>query len=51
MDTCRYLQLWLMVWNGYDGNIYISSARRLPHFQPPKILIKKSSPGSLEKNW
>ena len=45
----RYLQLWLMVWNGYDGNIYITSADKLPNFTPPKVLVAKSSSG--EKNW
>ena len=45
----RYLQLWLMVWNGYDGNIYITSANKLPNFTPPKVLVGKSS--SVEKNW
>ena len=28
-----------MVWNGYDGNIYITTARRLPEWQPPKLLM------------
>ena len=45
----RYLQQWLMVWNGYDGNIYITSAKTLPNFQPPRILVAKTSQG--EKNW
>ena len=38
-----------MVWNGYNGNIYITSAKRLPLFQPPKILIKKENDD--QKNW
>jgi hypothetical protein len=38
-----------MVWNGYDGNIYITSAKTLPKFQPPRILIDKTS--SDQKNW
>ena len=38
-----------MVWSGYNGNIYITAAKTLPNFQPPKILLAKSS--SVEKNW
>ena len=45
----RFLQQWLMVWNGYDGNIYITSAKTLPNFVPPQILIEKTSPD--QKNW
>ena len=32
-----------MVWNSYDGNIYITSAKRLPEFETPRILIAKES--------
>ena len=45
----RFIQQWIMVWNGYNGNIYITSAKRLPLFQPPKILIKKENDD--QKNW
>ena len=38
-----------MAWNGYDGNIYITSAYTLPNFQPPRILIAKTS--KEQKNW
>ena len=38
-----------MVWNGYNGNIYITAAKTLPNFEPPKILVEKTS--SVEKNW
>ena len=47
----RFLQHWVMVWNGYDGNIYITAARTLPHFQPPRVLVAKTSGDSVEKNW
>ena len=40
-----------MVWNGYDGNIYITSAKSLPNFERPRILVAKSSQESMEKNW
>ena len=40
-----------MVWNGYDGRIYISSASLLADraFAPPRILVDKER--SEEKNW
>ena len=38
-----------MVWNGYDGNIYITSAKTLPNFQPPKTFIQKANKD--QKNW
>jgi len=45
----RFLQQWLLVWNGYNGNIYITAAKTLPNFEPPKILVEKKT--SVEKNW
>ena len=39
----RYLQQWVVAWNGYDGNIYISTADTLPSFQPPRVLLAKQS--------
>ena len=39
----RFLQQWVMVWNSYEGNIFITSARRLPEFEPPRILIAKET--------
>ena len=38
-----------MVWSGYNGNIYITAAKTLPNFEPPRKLVTKSS--SVEKNW
>ena len=38
-----------MVYNGYDGNIYITSAHTLPNFHPVRVLVEKSSPN--QKNW
>ena len=49
INLFRFLQQWLMVWNGYNGNIYITSAETLPKFLPPQILIEKTSSG--QKNW
>ena len=51
MTICqfRYLQQWLLVWNGYDGNIYITSALELPRFQQPRILIQKKTED--QRNW
>ena len=46
---CRYLRQWVMVWNGYDGHIYVTSATRLPRFQPPRELIHKQN--TRQKNW
>ena len=45
----RYLQQWVVAWNGYDGNIYITTALTLPHFQPPRILVAKQT--DAQKNW
>ena len=39
----RYLQQWVVAWNGYDGNIYITTADTLPSFQPPRVLLAKQS--------
>ena len=36
----RFLRSWLMVWNGYNGHIYITTALRLPEWQPPRILLE-----------
>ena len=47
--VCRYLRQWVMVWNGYDGRIYVTSATRLPRFQPPRVLIPKQN--TRQKNW
>ena len=48
---CRYLKQWVMVWNGYDGRIYISSAFHLADrgFQPARVLVQKST--EEQKNW
>ena len=45
----RFLNLWVVIWNGFDGNIYITSARKLPRFKKPKILIHKKNEAEL--NW
>ena len=45
----RFLNLWIVIWNGFDGNIYITSARKLPRFKKPRILIHKKSEAEL--NW
>ena len=47
--VARYLQQWVVAWNGYDGNIYITTALTLPHFQPPRILVAKQT--EAQKNW
>ena len=36
----RFLRSWLLVWNGFDGHIYITAAIRLPQWRPPRILLK-----------
>ena len=48
---CRYLKQWVMVWNGYDGRIYISSAFHLADqaFQPARVLVEKLT--EEQKNW
>ena len=45
----RFLNLWIVIWNGFDGNIYITSARKLPRFKKPRILIHKKTEAQL--NW
>ena len=47
----RFLRLWVVVWNGYDGRIYITSSPHLGDgkFMPPRILVEKST--EEEKNW
>ena len=41
-----------MVWNGYDGHIYITSALTLPAWQPARILIEaQHTTNPLEKHW
>ena len=39
----RHLQQWVVSYNGYDGNIYITTAKTLPNFEPPKILIAREN--------
>ena len=48
---CRYLKQWVLVWNGYDGRIYISSAFHLADraFQPARVLVQKTT--EEQKNW
>ena len=46
---CRYLQQWVMVWNDFPGNIWITTAFTLPNFHPPRILIAKQN--HVQKNW
>ena len=38
-----------MAWNDYGGNIWITTARSLPNFVPPRILIPKRTED--QKNW
>ena len=28
-----------MLWNSYDGSVYITSADRLPHWKHPRLLL------------
>ena len=44
IPSTRFLRSWLMVWNGYDGHIYITTALRLPVWQPPRRLLKAKHP-------
>jgi hypothetical protein len=30
------VQLWIRIWGGWDGNIYIASATSLPNFSPAR---------------
>lgn len=47
----RFVKQWMMVWNGYDGRIYISSGPRLADqaFEPARVLVEKAT--AQEKNW
>ena len=47
----RFVRQWMMVWNGYDGRIYISSGPRLADqaFEPARVLVEKAT--AQEKNW
>ena len=47
----RFLKQWVLVWNGHDGRIYISSAPTLADrvFEPARVLIDKAN--DQEKNW
>ena len=49
VSLCRYLQQWVMVWNDFPGNIWITTALTLPNFHPPRILIAKQN--QVQKNW
>ena len=39
----------MIAYNGYDGNIYIMTAKTLPNFETPRILIPKESED--QKQW
>ena len=47
----RFLKQWMMVWNGYDGRIYISSSQILADqaFAPARVLVERNT--DQEKNW
>ena len=47
----RFLKQWVLVWNGYDGRIYISSSPTLGDrvFEPARVLVDKAN--DQEKNW
>ena len=47
----RFVRQWVMVWNGYDGRIYISSSPTLEDraFEPARVLVDKAT--DTEKNW
>jgi len=47
----RFVRQWIMVWNGYDGRSYISSASRLADraFQPARVLLEKETEEQV--NW
>ena len=45
----RFLRQWIMVWNGYNGKIYITSAHRLPLFQRARVLIRKTTKTQVNK--
>ena len=45
----RYLKQWVMAWNDWEGNIWITTALSLPNFQPERILVPKEN--NKQKNW
>ena len=47
----RFVKQWVLVWNGYDGRIYISSSPTLADrvFEPARVLVEKAN--GQEKNW
>ena len=47
----RFLQQWVIAYNGYDGNIYIMTAKTLPNFDTPRILIAKEDGRPDQKQW
>ena len=47
----RFLQQWVIAYNGYDGNIYIMTAKTLPNFDTPRILIPKENGKPDQKQW
>ena len=47
----RFLQQWVIAYNGYDGNIYIMTAKTLPNFDTPRILIPKEDGKPDQKQW
>ena len=47
----RFLQQWVIAYNGYDGNIYIMTAKTLPNFDTPRILISKEDGKPDQKQW
>ena len=49
--SVRFLQQWVIAYNGYDGNIYIMTAKTLPNFDTPRILIQKENGKPDQKQW
>ena len=47
----RFLQQWVIAYNGYDGNIYIMTAKTLPNFDTPRIFIPKEDGKPDQKQW
>ena len=43
LSSCRFLQQWMVFWEGYDGNIYVTTAKTLPNFEAPRIFIAKET--------
>ena len=41
----------MIAYNGYDGNIYIMTAKTLPNFDTPRILIPKEDGKPDQKQW